>query len=1021
MRPSAAQQLEEVEAVRQARLEAATCRYQLEQAHGELAELRQQVAALAQVQGGRDVGAGAAAAWEEALQAARLEAADSKYKLQLTELELAKQLDALQELQWQLECVVCQLGLAPPGGSAAPGAGQAVAGSAAAGFDNPSAPAPAIDHMLLLGKVEELRSAQVQLAECQQRLVQAEAALTAAEARGAAGQQAPAGVAVPDAAAHPAGDGSMPLGAGGQELVSCLLGENKQLRARLADAEAGEGCGAAGNSSPRRGKAPAGTSEPADRIARQRLQLQLEQKDAQLGKLRGVVRELEGKLIDAYKRQADLVMRDSSWREQEAQDRRLAALDEERARLAFAAQAAQAEAEAARRETAVQRRLVARLQQAAAEARESVGAAGGGSAQVVDLLQKRVKVLEAQNIKLRLQARASKEEEQLATAEAAAAAAATRRAQRGRGGAAGGAAGGAIEEGGEEEAGGEAAAGENDSPNRAEGGGNGSGGGAGSLLDGNPVLERWAADKRLQKRVEALQAKLRDKTTVLVSAQAGRSRAEEQAQAVRSQLEQCQAALQRVQAQLRAAEQRAAPGTMVPVEQHQQALYQLDELQQRLDGLERQHAALQRQVQGAVASPGSPNAAQGEPSVCGSPEVPGTSRPTTAAGAAVVPRSISAPVAGGGSLRASRAYCPGAYGGAAWGKGDRGMGDQIAQLQGQLLAKDVQLLDAQLQRDQAAAEAERQRRRLQGLLECLSPHPHDAAAADAIAEARQLAGLPDPDEGAAAEGGSGRSGAASGAPAAGGGAGRPAGKGAGAGGSGAGGSRRRGPSGREQELVDTIALLKNALERTKKGLESGVSSSKYRAAVDRAKQLKAKCAEQEAALADATKAREELARVQAQLGALHGTCSALKSQLRAAREQREEAGSAREHLLAAQVSELERTLQERDAQMEALNASLGQVDEEVRVLVAEGLRPADLIQELLLLRPRLRELESRNAELSEQLAALERQCAVELQALTGEHELLRQQCGRWEGEVRRLCSLAGEPLPRGLAALVEPA
>ncbi len=40
--------------------------------------------------------------------------------------------------------------------------------------------------------------------------------------------------------------------------------------------------------------------------ARQRLQLQLEQKDAQLGKLRGVVRELEGKLIDAYKRQADL-------------------------------------------------------------------------------------------------------------------------------------------------------------------------------------------------------------------------------------------------------------------------------------------------------------------------------------------------------------------------------------------------------------------------------------------------------------------------------------------------------------------------------------------------------------------------------------------------------------------------------------------------------------------------------------------------------------------------------------------
>ncbi len=36
-----------------------------------------------------------------------------------------------------------------------------------------------------------------------------------------------------------------------------------------------------------------------------------------------------------------------------------------------------------------------------------------------------------------------------------------------------------------------------------------------------------------------------------------------------------------------------------------------------------------------------------------------------------------------------------------------------------------------------------------------------------------------------------------------------------------------------------MALLKSALERTKKGLESGVSNSKYMAAVDKAKHLKA--------------------------------------------------------------------------------------------------------------------------------------------------------------------------------------
>ncbi len=40
--------------------------------------------------------------------------------------------------------------------------------------------------------------------------------------------------------------------------------------------------------------------------ARQRLELRLQDKDVQLGKLRGVVQQLEGKLIDAYKRQADL-------------------------------------------------------------------------------------------------------------------------------------------------------------------------------------------------------------------------------------------------------------------------------------------------------------------------------------------------------------------------------------------------------------------------------------------------------------------------------------------------------------------------------------------------------------------------------------------------------------------------------------------------------------------------------------------------------------------------------------------
>lgn len=46
-----------------------------------------------------------------ALEDAQLEVQGYKCKLGIAELELAKQLDALRELQWQLDSVVAQLGL----------------------------------------------------------------------------------------------------------------------------------------------------------------------------------------------------------------------------------------------------------------------------------------------------------------------------------------------------------------------------------------------------------------------------------------------------------------------------------------------------------------------------------------------------------------------------------------------------------------------------------------------------------------------------------------------------------------------------------------------------------------------------------------------------------------------------------------------------------------------------------------------------------------------------------------------
>ena len=65
-------------------------------------------------------------------------------------------------------------------------------------------------------------------------------------------------------------------------------------------------------------------------------------------------------------------------------------------------------------------------------------------------------------------------------------------------------------------------------------------------------------------------------------------------------------------------------------------------------------------------------------------------------------------------------------------------------------------------------------------------------------------------------------------------------------------------------------------------------------------------------------------------------------------------------------------------------------------------------------RPRLRELEEKNRALTAELAAFDEQFMHDLEALRAEHELLRQQCARWEGEIRRLCERHGEPLPLGM-------
>ena len=84
---------------------------------------------------------------------------------------------------------------------------------------------------------------------------------------------------------------------------------------------------------------------------------------------------------------------------------------------------------------------------------------------------------------------------------------------------------------------------------------------------------------------------------------------------------------------------------------------------------------------------------------------------------------------------------------------------------------------------------------------------------------------------------------------------------------------------------------------------------------------------------------------------------------------------------------------------------------QVAVLAAEGLTPGDLVQELLALRSRLRQVEARNDTLAREAAELEAALATGVGGLRAEHELLRAAAGRAMSALREVCARTGEPVP----------
>ena len=173
------------------------------------------------------------------------------------------------------------------------------------------------------------------------------------------------------------------------------------------------------------------------------------------------------------------------------------------------------------------------------------------------------------------------------------------------------------------------------------------------------------------------------------------------------------------------------------------------------------------------------------------------------------------------------------------------------------------------------------------------------------------------------------------------------------------GSSLFGGSDREKELLDTISLLKSALEKTRKGLENGVSSAKYMQAVEKAKLAAERVKELEAAMKGAELLQERVLTAQKETADAHVMISALRSQLRDAKRRGKENAAARDEIINAQIAELERALRERDAQLAALKHP---ACDEARALVAEGLTPKIVVNELL----------SARAELA---AALEREAS----------------------------------------------
>ena len=204
---------------------------------------------------------------------------------------------------------------------------------------------------------------------------------------------------------------------------------------------------------------------------------------------------------------------------------------------------------------------------------------------------------------------------------------------------------------------------------------------------------------------------------------------------------------------------------------------------------------------------------------------------------------------------------------------------------------------------------------------------------------------------------------------------------------------RGGSNGRVEELEAVVDGLQRALERTKREADQSVSSQKYMAVVQKARDVKRELETAQAEVKKATRAASGAKDLEKKVALLEKENTVLKRKLR----ERDE----REGQLRGGISQREAELVERLAEAEK---DAGKKQAEISELLAltAAHAPPERMEEL---QERVSALEGENADMRSELSAFDPDFFEEIEQLKYEHHQLTQRCSEQQ---RTIALLMGE-------------